>query len=106
MQIRPQDATRNMLRRLQATTINIRSESYRVKDRRKAGLVPPRVPICLASCKTQPAGEKVRLVILIPVLLRQARPFSTVFNPSSARRCDSTPEALAAVTVVMLPRGW
>ena len=29
-----------------------------------------------------------------------------IFNLSSARRCDSTPEALAAVTVVMLPRGW
>jgi hypothetical protein len=60
------------------------------------------------SCVLTPCRRKSSLVILIPVLLRQARAFSTVFNPPSARRCDSAPEALGAVTVtvVMLPRGW
>jgi hypothetical protein len=37
-------------------------------------------------------AKKFRLVILIPVILRQARAFSTVFNPPSAQRCDSAPE--------------
>lgn len=40
-------------------TINIRGESYRVKDRRKAGLVPPRGQDAAATGATSLASASV-----------------------------------------------